>query len=94
MSDILQTEIKFLSGVGPKRAELLNSELRIFTFEDLLYYFPYKYIDRSKFYKINDLNTNLPFIQLKGKIINFNTVGEGHKKRLIANFSDGTGVIE
>nr|MDA3952287.1 ATP-dependent DNA helicase RecG [Bacteroidales bacterium] len=52
------------------------------------------YIDRSKFYKINELNANLPFIQLKGKIINFNTVGVGHKKRLIANFSDGTGVIE
>jgi ATP-dependent DNA helicase RecG len=94
MSDILQREITFLVGVGPKRAQLLNNELEIFTFEDLLFYFPYKYIDRSKFYKINELNTSLPFIQLKGKIIGFSTAGTGSKKRLIANFSDGTGVIE
>ena len=91
---VLQQEIKFLSGVGPKRAELLNKELNIFIFEDLLYYFPYKYIDRSKFYNIKDLNQNLPYIQLKGKIIRFETIGGGNKKRLVAYFSDGTGTIE
>ena len=94
MSDYLNQEIKFLSGVGPKRAELLNKELGIYTFEDLLYYFPYKYIDRSKFYQIKDLNQDLSFIQVKGKITGFDLVGEVRKKRLIAYFSDGTGVME
>lgn len=93
MSD-LQQEIKFLSGVGPNRAEILHKELGIYTFEDLLYYFPYKYIDRSKFYKISEMNPNLPYIQLKGKIVNFDTMGTGNKKRLIAYFSDGTGIVE
>jgi len=60
----------------------------------LLYYFPYKYIDRSKFYKIKELNPNLPNIQLKGKIVGFEMAGVGAKKRLIAHFSDGTGTIE
>ncbi|MDX9696257.1 MAG: hypothetical protein RBT49_10750, partial [Bacteroidales bacterium] len=59
MSDLLKQEIKFLTGVGPKRAELLNKELQLFTFEDLLYYFPYKYIDRSKFYSISELNSEM-----------------------------------
>lgn len=94
MPDFLQQEIKFLTGVGPKRAELLNKELKIFTFEDLLYYFPYKYIDRSKFYQIRDLNPELPHIQLKGKIIGFEQIGGGRKKRLVAYFTDGTGTIE
>lgn len=94
MNNYLNQEIKFLTGVGPKKAELLNKELRIYTFEDLLYYFPYKYIDRSKFYNINDLNTDLPYIQLRGKITSFEMIGGGRKKRLVAYFSDGTGVIE
>jgi ATP-dependent DNA helicase RecG len=94
MPDYLQQEIKFLTGVGPKRAELLNKELKIFTFEDLLYYFPYKYIDRSKFYQIRDLIPELPHIQLKGKIIGFEQIGGGRKKRLVAYFTDGTGTLE
>ncbi|HRW62609.1 MAG TPA: ATP-dependent DNA helicase RecG [Bacteroidales bacterium] len=94
MSDYLQQEIKFLSGVGPKRAELMNKELGIYTFEDLLYYFPYKYIDKSKFYKISELKPDMPYIQIKGKISGFEMIGGGHKKRLVAFFSDGTGVIE
>ncbi|MBI9052236.1 MAG: ATP-dependent DNA helicase RecG [Bacteroidales bacterium] len=94
MSGYLQQEIKFLSGVGPKKAELLNKELGIYSFENLLYYFPYKYIDRSKFYKISELNPNLSNIQLKGKIISFEMAGAGSKKRLIAHFTDGTGTIE
>ncbi len=73
---------------------MLHKELGIYTFEDLLYYFPYKYIDRSKFYKINELNPNLPYIQLRGKIISFDNIGVGNKKRLVAYFSDGTGTIE
>lgn len=94
MSNYFNQEIKFLSGVGPKRADLLNKELGIYTFEDLLYYFPYKYIDRSKFYKINELDPNLPYIQLKGKIVGFEMIGGGRKKRLVGFFSDGTGTIE
>ena len=65
-AEILNNEIKFLPGVGPKRAGLLNSELNIYCFEDLLYYFPYKYIDRTKFYKINEIHPDLPYIQIKG----------------------------
>lgn len=94
MPDYLNQEIKFLSGVGPKRAEFLKKELGIYTFEDLLYYFPFKYIDRSKFYKISELNPNLPYIQIKGKISGFEMMGGGNKKRLVAFFSDGTGSIE
>ena len=94
MTNYFSQEIKFLTGVGPKRAELLNKELGVYTFEDLLYYFPYKYIDRSKFYKINQLDPNLPYIQLKGKIVGFEMIGGGRKKRLVGFFTDGTGTIE
>ena len=94
MNEALNQNIQFLRGVGSKRAELLNNELNIFCFEDLLYYFPYKYIDRTKFYSINEVHSNLPYIQIKGEIINFRTIGVKHKKRLIADFTDGTGTIE
>ncbi len=94
MPDYLNQEIKFLTGVGPKRADLLNKELGIFTFEDLLYYFPFKYIDRSKFYTIKELKPDLPYIRIKGKISGFEILGGGNKKRLVAFFSDGTGDIE
>ena len=90
----LDEDIKFLQGVGPKRAELLNSELQIYTFKDLLYYFPYKYIDRTRFYKVCDIHPNLAYIQLKGKIIHLETVGAKYKKRLVAQFTDGTGSVE
>ncbi len=94
MSDILKTDIQYLSGVGPKRADLLRKELQIKCFEDLLYYFPYKYVDRSKFYTIREINSSLPYIQIKGCITNFETVGYRRNKRLIANFTDDTGTIE
>lgn len=94
MSDLSTRDIKFLPGVGPKKAELLNKELKIFSFEDLLYYFPYKYIDRSRTYKIKEIDGNMPYIQLRGEILNFETQGEGKGRRLIARFSDGTGIIE
>jgi ATP-dependent DNA helicase RecG len=94
MNEILEQDIKYLKGVGPKRAELLNKELNIFTFGDLLYYFPYRYIDRSKFYKIGEIDTTLTFIQLKGKIVAFRTEGPPRKKRLVAEFADDSGVIE
>jgi ATP-dependent DNA helicase RecG len=90
----LSQEIKYLPGVGPKRAELLHKELSINTLENLLYYFPYKHIDRTRFYAIKEIHPDLPYIQIKGKIISFQSIGEGPKKRLIAQFTDGTGTIE
>lgn len=94
MSEFLKQDIKFLPGVGPKRADLLNKELSIFTLEDLLYYFPYKHIDRTKFYSINEIRANLPYIQIKGRILGFKSIGTRNKKRLVAGFTDETGVIE
>ncbi len=94
MSHLADKDIKFLPGVGPKKAELLNKELDIYSYEDLLYYFPYKYIDRSKFYKIREIDGNISHVQLKGKIVKFDSAGRGNKQRLIAYFSDQSGIIE
>lgn len=94
MTDLANLNIKYLPGVGPKRAELLNKELEIATYLDLLHYYPYKYIDRSKTYKISEIDGTMPYIQLRGRIISYNTVGEGARRRLTALFTDGTGVIE
>ena len=93
MSELLK-EITFLPGVGPKKAELLNKELEIFNFEDMIYYFPYRYIDRTKFYKVNEINENLPYVQAKGIIRNFKTLGQARKQRLSADFIDETGTIK
>jgi ATP-dependent DNA helicase RecG len=90
----LDTDITYLPGVGPKRAELLNKELKIFTFRDLLYYFPYKYIDRTRFYKIEELDPDLPYVQIKGSIKGYYTEGHGRGKRLVADFQDETGTIK
>lgn len=90
----LSSDIMYLTGVGPKKAELLRKELNIFTFGDLLYYFPYKYIDRSKIYKISEVVDGLPYIQIVGQIVRVEEVGIGRKKRLTAMFSDETGMIE
>lgn len=90
----LSTDIMYLQGVGPKRAELLKKELNIATFGDLLYFFPYKYVDRSRFYKISEITGDLPYIQIVGQITQFQEAGVGRKKRLTAIFSDGTGVVE
>ncbi len=94
MAEFLQTDIKFLPGVGPKRAELLKQELNITTFEDLLYHFPYKYIDRTRFYKIREIHSQLPYIQIRGKISSVEIAGAKYKKRLVAQFTDDTGMIE
>ena len=94
MQEFLDTNITYLSGVGPKRAELLNKELGIFTFRDLLYYFPYKYIDRTKFYKIAELDPDLPFVQIKGIIRGYSTEGQGAGKRLVAEFQDSSGSLK
>ena len=94
MPDFLDQDIKFLPGVGPKRAEILRKELNVKTFGDLIYYYPYKYIDRTKFYRISEIHAQMPYIQVKGKIRSLETVGNGRKARLSARFSDGTGTIE
>jgi ATP-dependent DNA helicase RecG len=84
----------YLPGVGPKKAEILKKELDVVSWEDMLYYFPYKYIDRSKIFKIREINGTMPYIQLKGKIRNYVTLGEGNARRLTAIFYDETGSIE
>ena len=94
MFDITTRDIKYLQGVGPQRATMLNKELNIFSLRDLLYYFPYKYVDRSRLYYIHEIDGNMPYIQLKGQILSFETIGEGRQRRLVAHFSDGTGVID
>ncbi len=94
LKEFLDTEITYLTGVGPKRAELLNNELNILTFRDLLYYFPYKYIDRTRFYKIAELDPDLPFVQIRGTIRGYSTEGHGAGKRLVADFQDETGTLK
>ena len=94
MPDLRHTDIQYLHGVGPKRAELLKKELGISTYYDLLYYFPFRYIDRSVMNHVNELNGDEAAVQLKGRFLTFNTVGEGRKRRLQALFTDGTGTIE
>ncbi|MDR0699105.1 MAG: ATP-dependent DNA helicase RecG [Tannerella sp.] len=94
MLDIDERSIMYLTGVGPKRAEILKKEANIVSFEDLLYYFPYKYVDRSRFYTVSEINGNMPYIQLKGRIILFDTAGEGRTRRLIGKFTDGTGTVD
>ncbi|MDR0543442.1 MAG: ATP-dependent DNA helicase RecG [Dysgonamonadaceae bacterium] len=84
----------YLPGVGPKKAETLRKEINAVSWEDLLYYFPYKYIDRSKIFTIREIDGNMPFIQLKGKIRGYEITGEGSARRLTATFYDDTGNIE
>ena len=94
MQDFLETNITYLQGVGPKRAELLSQELGIMTFRDLLYHFPYKYIDRTRFYSIAELSPDFPMVQVKGFIKGYYTEGQGKGKRLVADFQDETGTIK
>ena len=99
MENLAKLDIKFLHGVGPKRAEILAQELGIRSYYDLLYYFPFRYIDRSKIHKINELrqlgeNGEMPYLQLKGQFAAFAVNGEGARRRLNALFYDGTGSID
>lgn len=94
MADLSNTDIKYLPGVGPKKAEILNKEIDVFSVDDLLRYYPYKYIDKSRIYYIHEIDGNMPYIQLKGRITAFETFGEGRNKRLVAHFTDGTGFID
>ena len=94
MTDLAACDIKYLPGVGPQRAAMLNKEAGICTLHDLLYYFPYKYVDRSRIYSIRELDGSMPYIQLKGEIRRFEVAGEGRHRRLIAHFTDGTGFVD
>lgn len=94
MQEFLDSNITYLTGVGPRRAEILSKELNINTFRDLLYYFPYKYIDRTRFYRITELDPDLPLVQIKGYIKGYYTEGQGKGKRLVADFNDETGTIK
>ncbi len=91
---LLTTDIKFVAGVGPARAKLLNEELGINTVGDLIGYFPYKYVDRTKFYTIGELSDTMPYVQLKVQVRAVETRGNGRKERLVATVGDGTGLLE
>lgn len=90
----LDTSIEFLKGVGPQRSALLNKELGIFTFEDLLQHYPFRYVDRTKIYTVTEATPDLPYIQLKGQIRSLVLKGEKRKKHLTGRFEDSTGIIE
>jgi ATP-dependent DNA helicase RecG len=94
MSGFFERSIEFLKGVGPQKAELMKKELNIFTFSDLIEYFPFRYEDRTKFYKINQIDEELPFVQIIGKLKSMQMVGAGHKQRLVGQFADDTGTME
>ena len=94
MSYILDREIKYLPGIGEKRAGLLEKELGIRTFGDMLYTFPFRYIDRSKVYSISDIDSTAAYIQLRGRIIRTSSAGEGKGRRLIATLRDESGTID
>ncbi len=91
---LLETELTYLPGIGPKRAETLQKELGLKTWGDLLYYFPYKHIDRSRLYRTSELTSNMPFVQIRGQFISFEQMGEGRRKRLIGHFTDGYGWVD
>lgn len=95
MSDILKTDIKYITGVGPQKKDILKREIGIETYGDLLEYYPYKYVDRSHIYTISSLSPDMPFVQIKGRILSFESSQMGvKKKRLVAHFGDGTGVVD
>jgi ATP-dependent DNA helicase RecG len=86
--------LAYLKGVGPKRAELLHKELGSFTCEQLLHYYPFRYIDRTRFYKISELNPDLPLVQIAGKVVSREIVGDKQKRRIVVRFQDDTGIME
>lgn len=93
--DILSQDIMYLQGVGPRKKEILSRELGIRTYRDLLEYFPYKYVDRTKVYLISELSPDMPFVQIKGRIIRFEETETGkRRKRVIAHFTDGQGICD
>ncbi|NCD70344.1 ATP-dependent DNA helicase RecG [Mucilaginibacter agri] len=94
MDQVFKTSVDYVKGVGTTRAEMLKKELGIFTFEDLLRHFPFKYIDRTKFYKIKDINADLPHVQLIARLTHKELIGDKRVKRLVAQVKDDTGTME
>ena len=94
MNSLRTYDIKYLKGVGPRRAELMKKELGIATGYDLVRHYPTHYLDRSKVYTIKELNDDMPYVQIRGRFVTFNTIGEGAKMRLVGLFSDGTATLE
>lgn len=94
MPGFFDTPIEYLKGVGPQRAALLNKELKVFTYGDLIQHYPFRYEDRSRFYRIREIREDMPAIQLKGKITGKELIGGGYKKRMVSYFQDDTGQIE
>jgi ATP-dependent DNA helicase RecG len=92
---ILDQDIMYLPGMGPRRKDIFNKELDIHTWGDLLEYYPYKYVDRSRIYTIDELRGDMPFVQIKGRILSYEEFAMGaRKKRIVAHFSDGHGVVD
>nr|WP_315347241.1 ATP-dependent DNA helicase RecG [Hoylesella enoeca] len=95
MTDLLDQDIMYLPGMGPKRKDILDRELHIQTWGELLEYYPYKYVDRSRIYAVSELSADMPFVQIKGKILSFEEFSQGpRRKRLVAHFTDGTGIVD
>ncbi|MDE6006257.1 MAG: ATP-dependent DNA helicase RecG [Muribaculaceae bacterium] len=92
--NFFESDIKYLKGVGETRARLLDAELNIRNFRDLLYYFPFRHIDRSRFYNIREFSGEMPHVQVKGRFISFDIEGEGARKRLVGLFSDGKSLMQ
>lgn len=92
--NLSEKDITYLHGVGPKRADLLKKEIGVTTYADLLYYFPYRYIDKSRFYAISELNETSSYVQIRGRILKMTLVGTGRKQRVTAIFSDGVSAME
>src|SRR5579872_4861295 len=93
-TSFLDNPIEYLKGVGPQRAEILKKELSIFTFRDLLYFYPFRYVDRTRFYKIKEVNADMPYIQLCGKITSAEILGAKRRQRMVVELKDDTGAIE
>jgi ATP-dependent DNA helicase RecG len=93
-SAFLDTPIEYLKGIGPQRADVLKKELNIFTFNDLITHFPFRYVDRSKFQNVKDIDESMPYVQLRGVCESITTLGDKRNKRLVVNFRDNTGRVE
>jgi len=92
--NLLDTPIDYLKGVGPKKAELFKTEFNIFTYNDLLHYYPYRHVDKSKIYKISEIQSENVFMQFKGTVRSYEILGQQRTKRLVARFVDDSGSIE
>jgi ATP-dependent DNA helicase RecG len=93
-NNFFDTKVEFLKGIGPIKATVLNKEINVFTYADLIQRYPFRHEDRTQFHQISDIVADMPYIQLKGKIKFIETVGEGSKERFIAYLRDSTGDIE